>query len=445
MIFSRCISPAVGILAFTFSCVAFAQTTLTAAVEQTIRNSPDIKTDAMRRQSVDEALRGTYGGFLPRVDVGFGVGREKSDNSTTIGTGPTTLTRREKSLTLSQMLFDSFATVNEVARNRARVESSAHRVAGTSEQIALRVVESYLDVLRLRENVQLTRSNLAAHQKTYDQIELRAQSGVGRRADQDQARARLALAQANLASAEANLRDAEINYKRYTGVFPDKLIKPEGPKASEMPVSLAAAIEMAHSNNPLLKVAQADLDAANAQNRAAKSVLGPRFDLEAGINNLENASGYEGDNNSRYAMLRMRWNLLRGGSDHARIGETRALAYEASEILKRTQLQLDQSVGLSWNANASVRERLPNLKQHMESSLLTRDAYVLQFGIGQRTLVDLLDTENEYYTSSVEYLNAQYLELFSRYRLMADMGRLLETLQVAKREESIVPMDLARR
>jgi adhesin transport system outer membrane protein len=421
-------------------CSAFAQTTLTAAVEHAVKNSPDIKVDAMRRLSADETLRGAYSGYLPRADIGMGIGRERADNSNTRVSGPTSLTRREKSLTLSQMLFDSFATANEVARNRARVESSAYRVAGTSEQIALRVVEAYLDVLRLRENVQLTRENLAAHQKTYDQITLRVQSGVGRKADQDQSSARLALSKANLASSEANLRDAEINFQRFTGLAPDQLIKPEGPKPSELPASLTSALEQARDVNPLLKQAKADLEAANAQNRAAKSAIGPRFDLEAGINNLENASGYEGDSNSRYAMLRMRWNLLRGGADTARIGETRALTYEAMEVLKRTELQLDQSVSLSWNANTSVRTRLPNLKQHVESSLLTRDAYVLQFGIGQRTLIDLLDTENEYYTSSVEYLNAQYLELFSRYRLLADTGRLLDALKVSKREESIAPL-----
>lgn len=378
-----------------------------------------------------------YGGYLPRVDIGYGHGREKADNSTTIGTGEATLTRREKSVTLSQMLFDSFSTASEVARNRARVQSSAYRVAGTSEQIALRVVEAYLDVLRLRENVQLTKENVATHQKTFDQITLRADSGVGRRADQDQSLARFALAKSNLVAAEANLRDAEINYQRYTGSFPDALIMPEGPKASQLPTSLTSAFEQARDHNPLLKLAQADVDAANAQNRAAKAVFGPRLDLEAGINNMENAGGYEGDNNSRYAMLRFRMNLLRGGSDYARVGETRALAYEATEVMKRTILQLDQSVGLSWNAHMSVRDRLPNLRQHAESSLLTRDAYVKQFSIGQRTLIDLLDTENEYYTSNVEYLNGKYLELFSGYRLMADMGRLLDTLNIAKREESI--------
>lgn len=426
-------------MSLAISSLAFAQTTLTAAVDQTLKTSPDVKADAMRRLSTDAALKGAYGGYLPRVDLGYGYGRERTDNSNTLASGPRYLDRREKSATLSQMLFDSMATSSEVARNKARVDSSAYRVAGTSEQMALRVVEAYLDVLRLRENVRLTQENLAAHQKTFDQIELRAQSGVGRKADQDQALARLALAKSNLVSAQANLRDAEINYQRFTGTSPDNFFKPDGPKPSEMPASLEVALEQARANNPLLKQAQADVEAANAQNRAAKAAFGPRFDLEAGINNLDNAGGYQGSDDTKYAMVRMRWNLVRGGSDYARVGETQALTYEAMEIHKRTLLQLEQSVRLSWNTNLSVRDRLPNLKQHAEASLLTREAYMLQFGIGQRSLIDLLDTENEYYTSSVEYLNAQYLELFSRYRLMADMGKLLDTLKVAKLDESVVP------
>ncbi len=418
----------------------FAQTTLTAAVEKAVRQSPDVAVDAQRRLSVDEALRGAKGGYLPRVDAGLGIGKEKAANRTSVGFGTHEdyWNRREASITASQMIFDSFATANEVARNKARVESSAHRVAGTAEQIALKTVEAYLDVLRLQETVRLTKDNLASHEKTYDQIKLRADSGVGRKADQDQAQARLALAKSNLVSAEANLRDAEINYMRYTGVSPDKLVKPEGPKSDLMPKSAAGAFDLAKNGNPLLKVAFADIDAANAQHNAAKSAMGPRVDIEAGASDLDNASGVPGHTDDRYLMLRMKWNIFRGGSDIARVAETKALSYEATEIKNRTLRQLDQSVNLSWNAYTSVQARLPNLRQHAESSLQTRDAYVQQFSIGQRTLVDLLDTENEYYTSSVEYNNAQFLELFARYRLMSDMGRLLESLNVQKREESIL-------
>ena len=104
--------------------------------------------------------------------------------------------------------------------------------------------------------------------------------------------------------------------------------------------------------------------------------------------------------------------------------------------MKRTQMQLDESTSYSWNTYQSAKSRLPNLRDHADSSRSTRDAYSKQFVIGQRTLIDLLDTENEYYTSTVEYTNGLYLELFARYRLMADEGLLLSSLGVNPPEEA---------
>ncbi len=426
------ISATIGSIFLLFSGTAIAQTTLSAAVDHTIKTNPDIATDARFRRSVDEALIGAYSGYLPSVDAGWGEGSEKAKNSNTSPANRWSnyLHRKEKSLTVQWNIFQTFGTYFEVERNKARMQSAAHRVAGTSEQVALRVVEAYLDVLRMRETVFLTRQNLDNHQKTYDQIHMRATSGVGRRSDLDQAEARLALAKSNLVSAEANLRDAEITYQRYTGTHPDDLFQPAMPADKLMPPTLENALETARQNNPLLKQSVADVDAANAQYNAAKSPFGPRFDVEGGMTDYDNTGGQQGPSDDRYLMLRMRWNLFRGGGDMARLGETKQLSYEAMEINKRTLMQLDQSTALSWNTLVSVRERLPSLKQHVDSALATRDAYTLQFSIGQRTLIDLLDTENEYYTSTVEYVNGQYLELFAGYRLMADMGRLLYSLGV---------------
>lgn len=416
--------------------LACAQTTLTAAVDYTLRDNPDIAIDARYRRSVDEALVGAYSGYLPRVDVNWGVGKEKALNSNTGYHWSDSLNRHEKGITLQQMLFDSFATKYEVDRNRARMESAAHKVGGAAEQIALKVVESYLDVLRLREIMRLTQENLQNHQKTYDQISMRAHAGVGRQSDVDQAAARLALAKSNLVSSEANLRDAEIAYQRNTGMRPDEFVQPEGPGEDFMPQNLEEALDTARENNPLLKQSKADIEAARAQNNAAKTAFGPRFDLQAGMDYIDNSGGLRGENDDKYVMIRMNWNLIRGGGDNARVGETKQLLYQAMEIMKRTQMQLDESTSYSWNTYLSARDRLPNLRQHADSSRATRDAYSKQFVIGQRTLIDLLDTENEYYTSTVDYVNGLYLEMFARYRLMADEGLLLASLGVNPPEEA---------
>jgi adhesin transport system outer membrane protein len=413
---------------------------MSAAVDYTITNNPDVGIDARHRRSVDEALIGAYSGYLPSIDLGWGTGRERANNASTRQLRPSgpygdnvwsrSLHRHERSATLQWNIFQSLGTWFEVERNKARMQSAAHRVAGTSDAIALRVVEAYIDVLRMRETVRLTKQNLDNHQKTYDQIQVRAQSGIGRRSDLDQAEARLSLAKSNLISAEANLRDVEIAYVRFVGKPADELIQPDFPAAELFPPDLETAQEAARQGNPLLKQSIADIEAANAQYNAAKSPFGPRLDIEAGITNVDNGGGIRGSNDDRYAMLRARWNIFRGGADMARLGETKQLSYEAMEINKRTLMQLEQSTALSWNTLTSVRERLPSLKQHAESALATRDAYALQFSIGQRTLIDLLDTENEYFTSTIELTNGQYLELFAAYRLLADMGAILPVLGV---------------
>lgn len=419
----------------------FAQTTIAAAVDMALHKSPDVAVDAAHRRSLDHAVRGAKGGYLPRVDAAAGYGIEKAINASSIAAGNHTgyMHRSETSLTLSQMLFDNGATYHEVQRNKASQKANAYKVAGSAENVALKTVEAYLEVLRLRENVKLTKENLETHVKTSDQIGQRAESGVGRKSDSDQAGARLALAKANMVAAEANLRDAEINFMRYTGIYPDELVMPVGPGEDLMPATMEEALEKAKENNPLLQLSKADVEEAEAQHLAAKAPLGPRVDLEAGRTHIMDGGGVFGHDDSRYVMARMRWNLYRGGSDNARVRETKELVNEAKEIMKRTMRQLDQSVALSWNAYTSITQRLPSLQQHAESSMKTRDAYVKQFGIGQRTLIDLLDTENEYYESSVEYNKGQFLEIFARYRLMQDMGKLQEALKVKKLEESMVP------
>jgi adhesin transport system outer membrane protein len=421
-----------GALAIAVAGAAHGQATIKEAIEQAFKTSPDIQLDVARRTSSDAALQRARAGFLPRVDLNLGFGTERSNNSTTrtVVGGSRTLTRQERAITLSQMLFDGAATDAEVNRNLAIVNSSAYRLAGTSEQTALKVAEHYLEVLRLTDLVALTKENQAAHEKTNDQITLRANSGVGRRADQDQSEARLALARANLIASEANLRDAEINFKRYVGSLPQNLGKPAEPAESELPKRVEEAVTTAINNSPLRKQAKSDVEQAIAQNKAAKAVLAPRFDLEAGITRNDNIGGIPGGNDTTYAMLRMRYAIFNGGADRARVDDTAAQVVQAEEIVRRSEYELEQNARLSWNAFRSATERLPSLKQHAESAFATKDAYGKQFSIGQRTLLDLLDTENEYFTAQSNYLNGRYTALFARYRILADTSKLLDTLGV---------------
>ncbi len=413
--------------------------TLAEAVDHTIKTNPDILIDANQKLSIDEAVKQAKGGYYPKIDFNLGYGREWSEN---ISTRPKhghddTLTRGEAGLTLTQLLYDGSATTSEVERQEARLNSASRKVMGTSEQIGLKAIDAYLNVLRNAELLKLAQANLEVHDKTYSQIKIRSEGGIGRKADLDQAQSRLSLSQANVASAEANLREANIAYNRVVGEMPDALVKPE---VATAPASVDDALTVALENNPIVQSAMADIDATHAQKRAAESLLKPRVNLELGTSFNNDLDGVDYKNNDAYAMVRLRYNLFNGGADTAKISEAAIQTQEATEVLNRTKRQVEESLRLSWNAMLTAQDRLPKLKSTAEAAERTRDGYSQQFNLGQRTLLDLLDSENELYISRSNYLNAQYIDLFSRYRLMADMGRLLDTLGVEARAESKVGM-----
>lgn len=410
--------------------------TLREAVEQAVRTNPEVLASANRRFAADQGVKQALGGYLPRIDLNAGTGRERLDSADTrlLALGDTSFARHDTSVTLSQMLFDGFAVQSEVARQWARVDSASYGVAATAENLALRTVTTYLEVLRRQETVAEAVDNLDAHQRIYNQIKMLSESGVNRRDDIAQAESRLALAKADLRQEQSSLRDAEVSYVRLVGAPPRALLIPESPD-NALPSSESMALDTALNEHPALKSAEADVAVASALNSGAKAELSPRVDLELAVN--RNNDIVRGITNDRTIMLRLRYNFSHGGADLARISETGFQIQEASEVLNRTRRQIQENLSLAYNANITARDRLGVLRQYVDASAATRVSYAKQFSIGQRTLLDLLNAENEYFNARLSYTTGQYAQLASAFRIFAGMGQLLGKLQISLPVETV--------
>jgi outer membrane protein, adhesin transport system len=408
---------------------ALAQT-LREVVEQAVRTHPEVLGTAKRRLAADEGVKQAQGGYWPRIDGFAGTGKERLDDVDTraLRVSDTTFSRRDAGITISQVLFDGFAVRSEVTRQQARVASSAYGVAATAEEIGLQAIGAYLEVLRRQETVAASQENVDAHQGLYRRIKTLSDGGAGRRVDADQAQSRLALAEAHLRAEQGSLKDAEVVFFRVVGAPPQALVKPVLPEFL-LPQTESQALAIARENHPALKAAQAEIAIAEAQNAVAKSALSPRVDLELSANHGNDR--VHGTTDDHLLMLRLRYNFFRGGADLARVAESRYQIEEASVNVDRVRRQVEESVSLAWNGRLSARERLVALRQYVESSDITRDAYLKQFNIGQRTLLDLLISEADYYNARLAYVTGQYTELASAFRIQAGMGQLLKTLQIA--------------
>ncbi|WP_273150213.1 TolC family outer membrane protein [Methylophaga thiooxydans] len=405
--------------------------TLQEAVDATVKTNPDVLAAVHERQAVSKEVDQAKAGYYPTLDLQVGTGWEMTDNPSTRGSGKgeVHLNRDEARLDARQMLFDGMETKNEVERQEARTNSRAFSVFSSAENTGLDAVEAYLNVLRRQHLVELAQTNLEAHQRTHDQIMLRSERGVGRKADMDQSLGRLALAEANLMSEQSNLRDAETSYIRVVGMEPDTLSQPDSP-ISLIPQTRDEAIATAVDNHPTLRLAAFDVESAQAQHATAKAPFYPDLHLELGTRADHDIDGQEGKDKDLYAMLRLRYNLANGGRDTARREETAFLINQAAEIRNNTHRQVEESVRLSWNAWETVKRQMSFRRQHVESSEKSRDAYQQQFSLGQRTLLDLLDSENEVFSARTALVNTQYDEMFAMYRILNSMGMLLQGLNV---------------
>ncbi|ANW23018.1 agglutination protein [Vibrio coralliilyticus] len=400
--------------------------TLEQAVALTIASNPNVKASYNEYMSKLYDAEASSGAYLPSIDLDAGVGYEQVDLAS--GT-ENELTRKEATLSLTQLIWDGSATLNDMDRTAADAESVRFQLLADSQDIALEVTNIYLDATKAYEVLALSESNLAVHKEIYTDIKKRVESGIGSTADLSQVEARLAKAHGNLLAAQNNLYDVHTQFKRIVGQAPQGLIFPRADE-NAIPFSVDEALDLAIKNHPVIKVAQADVDSARFQYEQTKGENYPTLSIEANQIWRDDAGGIRGGSNESSAMLRMRYNLYNGGADSDR---TESAAYQlnkAKDFRDRTFRSLEEGLRLSWSALDLTLQQKEFLADHVDSASDTVIAYEKQYKLGKRTLLDLLNTENELFEARKDYLDAKYDEQYAKYRVMNATGGLLAALRV---------------
>ncbi|MCH2569005.1 MAG: TolC family protein, partial [Pseudomonadales bacterium] len=179
-----------------------------------------------------------------------------------------------------------------------------------------------------------------------------------------------------------------------------------------------------------LQAAAAEYDAARSADKSARGSIYPRLDLELGVSRNDDTDGTIGANDDEMAMVRLTYNLYKGGAEKARRSEASARMMAAQENLRSAQRQLDEDVTLVWNELQDILLRLEYLEAHVASTEEVLQVYNEQLSLGKRTLLDLLDIQNELLRAKVALTAGQFSSRLARYRLLASTGQLLENLNV---------------
>ena len=414
--------------------------TIKDAVRIAISTHPDVRGAAAVESAGKQQILDERADFFPTIDGKGESGLEYVNNSTTRGRssrpssggqpGVSTLHNLGE-LTATQKIFDGFDTISRVRAAENRTKAARFSLIDTTEAIALRAVEAYLEVNRLRESVRLAEENAGAHSEVVEDAKFSAEGGQGEGADVFQAQSREALSKARLRGIRGQLRRAEADFNEVIGSFPETL-DPAIPDLNEMSQSLDDALALAIKNNPVLNSKRSESFAARDDIKASKSSFWPTLDLELTSQRQQNTGGTRGPSLSHKGLFVLRYNFFSGGRDRARYHRSIKLAERASQDEASVQRLVEEQIRFDYANFQTAADRLPFLKARVLASVEVVDGYESQFTIGRRTLLDVLDVKNELFQAKVELVNG-FTELKrTQFQFHATLGQLLNLLGLSQ-------------
>ncbi len=420
------------------------------AVTVALEANPEIGEAIANREAREFELRQAHGLYLPQVDLEARTGTQRLDSpGTRAGTtredgvipspllddDDTYFNRREASVVVQQLLFDGFNRRGERHHQAARVDSAGHRVYERSNAIALNTIREYLEYGLRREVVQFAKDNVAYHEVVLSALKEGAAAEAISIADRQQAEERIYAARARLVEANQDLNSAGIRFFKLVGKPLDVF---EGVPAvtGALPRNLDEAIGIGRQNNPNINIAKADLDAARALIKQARSEYFPKLSLELRGRTGEDLEAVRNTEKELRAELVMRWNLFKGRIDSYNIQEQVRRSDEERYGLRKAHREVEEAVRLSWEVRLQQARRLAQVQDQLAATNQLIESYTEQFKVGDRSLLDLLNTQNTRFNTQVTVATARNALTLAEYRVLAANGTLLDVLHVKPPEQS---------
>jgi outer membrane protein, adhesin transport system len=421
-LFAGCIS---------FSMMLLASTTqadsLTDAIHSALANNPEI--NIMRAGSgaahvgIDEA----NGGYYPKVTLRVSQGREHSNTPTT-GNTDLTLSPYEMSVSLNQTIFDGGLTSSRVEGAKAQAAATQSDLLNTAETVASQTAELYLEVLKYKDLIQEAELYLDVQNRLLALVKERVKQRVGRQSDIDETQSRKRSAEAAIYSAKGDMESAMASYIALVG---DQADEPQNPIKPDIVVATDedSALEIGLANNPQVISSQMRVVGAKAVEKEKRAAFIPDVSLTLKSTNDWDLSGSQGISRVNSGMIVANYALFSGGADLKKKQAATLLRRQAEYTYEREKRNFTAKIKKSLSALETAKKRKQAFVAQVEENKKVRDAFSQQYGIGKRTLFDLLDVEQSLFNSKNSLVTERYKETIAKFKLLAVQGLLLKTLR----------------
>lgn len=407
--------------------------TLEEALAYTYVANPTILSQRAYLRSVYEKITQSFSGYKPTLsgEASYGYSYTRTKSSPVFD--------EEESMPFSfgvsavQPVFSGFGTSASVKAAKAQFEAERANLRDVEQSSMINAVVAYTDVIRALAVLKLNQNNEAVLQRQLEYTQDRFRVGELTKTDVAQAEARHAGAVASRISAEGDLKVAYAVYQKVIGKMPDKIFEPEVP-AAKLPQTLDDALEIALKSNPAVQ--SAEMQAKSAQNAidVAQADYYPSVDIQALYKNMK--AGAHGSYNlgsgtvdtgrareeDSSVMLVMDVPLYRAGNTASKVRESKYIAGQARININAVKRDVVRATTQAWENYQSTQASLASLEEQVKASALALEGVRYEEQAGTRTILDVLNAEQELLDARVSVVTAKKNLIDASYQLIASMG-----------------------
>jgi outer membrane protein len=395
---------------------------LTSALTQAYESSPVLDGERARLRATDEAVARAQSGWRPRVrgQASYGRSHRTVDPESQVNGMSTPL---NYGVTLTQPIFDGFQTTSAVRGAEARVRAGQQQLRQTEARVLLGAVTAYMDLVRDRQLVAFSRENAKALGEEVRAARARRAVREVTLTDVAQAEARQADAQARLDQAIADLRASEAEYERVIGAPPGQLTPPPM-QLRLLPRSRETALQIALRESPAIAVARFQVEAARYDVDREFGAMLPDVRLEASISQDHNPGRTTDKDRTASIFGRVTVPLYSGGETRARVRAAKHQRIGRLQDLEDARRAVRSRVTAAWSRVKAGEARVRSGRTRVRAAQTALKGVRAEQTVGQRTLLDLLNAQQELLDARAGLVRAERDTIVAQYTLLSEIGSL---------------------
>jgi outer membrane protein len=384
---------------------------LTDVLATTYESNPQLLAGRAQLHATNELVPQALSGWRPTIAGTASLGRSWIDSDV----GSSSSNPRAVGASISQPVYRGGRTVASTREAENLVRAERARLVGIEQDVLLDTVAAYMDVVRDINHQQVLTRQLEAARDRFEVGEIT-------RTDVAQSEARVARANAGRIAAEGDLTESRARFVERVGEAPGTLETP--PILATLPASLEEAIDVAATANP-------NVVAADYVERAARDgvdvVFGellPSVALQGQVEYSDEDSEFASDRTTADIEAQLTIPLYQAGEVSSRVREAKKRASQRRLEMAQQRRTAAQVATSAWEALSTARAQITAFEAQVRSAQIALEGVREEAQVGSRTILDVLDAEQEFLDAQVNLVRAKRDEIVAGFQLLAAVGNL---------------------